>query len=176
MTHGPRPTASGAGLADGLQGIRRMNATPSIEHILIAHDFSENAEPALVYAVAIAEKFRARLTLMHAYQRPAYAYPESLVEDFDFETKVDRAAAKALEGVASRVRNAAIPVTVLLRKGTPSVEIVAAAEQTKADLIVMGTHGRRGLSRAVAGSVAESVVRTAACPVLTVHASQPRRA
>jgi nucleotide-binding universal stress UspA family protein len=153
-----------------------MNATPNIQHILVAHDFSENAEPALAYAVAIAEKFHSRLTLMHAYERPTYAYPESLIEDFEFETKVDRAAAKALEGVASRVRSAAIPITVLLRKGKPSAEIVAAAEQTKADLIVMGTHGRRGVSRALAGSVAESVVRTATCPVLTVHPSQPRHA
>jgi glycine betaine transporter len=151
-----------------------MNATPNIEHILVAHDFSDNAEPALAYAASLAEKFRARLTLMHAYEHPAYAYPESLVEDFDFETKVDRAAARALESVASRVRSAAIPVTVLLRKGTPSVEIVAAAEQAKADVIVMGTHGRRGLSRALVGSVAETVVRTASCPVLTVHASQTR--
>ena len=151
-----------------------MNTTPNIEHILVAHDFSDNAEPALAYAVSLAEKFRARLTLMHAYERPAYSYPESLVEDFDFETKVDRAAARALEGVAARVRSAAIPVTVLLRKGTPSVEIVAAAEQANADLIVMGTHGRRGLSRALVGSVAETVVRTAPCPVLTVHVPPAR--
>jgi nucleotide-binding universal stress UspA family protein len=53
------------------------------------------------------------------------------------------------------------------------VEILATAEQTKADLIVMGTHGRHGVGRALLGSVAEKVVRAAPCPVLTVHVSPP---
>jgi nucleotide-binding universal stress UspA family protein len=148
-----------------------MSPSPNIETILVPHDFSETTEPALAFAITIAAKFGARVTLVHAYERPSYAYPDSLVEDFDFETEVHRAALKALDGVAARIRTAAIPIAVLLRKGAPWVEIVAAAEQTKADLIVMGTHGRRGVSRALLGSVAEKVVRTAPCPVLTVHAA-----
>ena len=150
-----------------------MSPSPKIEHILVPHDFSEAAEPALAYALMLAEKFGARISLVHAYERPVYGYPESLVEDFDFETKIDIAARKALEGVAARARGGAIPIAVLLRKGTPWKEIVDAVGQANADLIVMGTHGRRGVSRALLGSVAEKVVRSASCPVLTVHVSVP---
>jgi nucleotide-binding universal stress UspA family protein len=148
-----------------------MSSPPNIEHIVVAHDFSETTDAALAYATTIAAKFAARITLMHAYQRPADGYPEGLVDDFDFSSRIESAAAKALEGVAARARSNAIPIAVVLRKGTPWIEIVTVAEQTKADLIVMGTHGRRGVSRALLGSVAEKVVRTASCPVLTVHAS-----
>lgn len=146
-----------------------MNPSPNIQHILVAHDFGDTAEPALVYATSIAEKFGARITILHAYERPAYGYPESLIEDFDFETQIERAAQKALDGVAERAKRAGVEITVLLRRGKPWMEIIAAAETIKADLIVMGTHARRGVARALLGSVAEKVVRSAPCPVLTVH-------
>jgi nucleotide-binding universal stress UspA family protein len=150
-----------------------MSPSPKIEHILVPHDFGEAGEPVLVYALMVAEKFGARVTLVHAYERPVYGYPESLVEDFDFETKIDTAARKALEGVAARICSSGVTIAALLRRGTPWVEILATAEQTKADLIVMGTHGRHGVARALLGSVAEKVVRAAPCPVLTVHVSHP---
>jgi nucleotide-binding universal stress UspA family protein len=60
-------------------------------------------------------------------------------------------------------------VSVVLRHGTPWTEIATVAREAKADLVVMGTHGRRGVARMLLGSVAERVVRTAPCPVLTVH-------
>jgi nucleotide-binding universal stress UspA family protein len=146
-----------------------MNSSPNIQHILVCHDFSETTEPALVYAVSIAEKFRARITILHAYERPAYSFPESLVEDFEFETKIERAARAALNAVAARAQRSGVEIGVKLKMGTPWKEIVAVAEETRADLIVMGTHGRRGVARALIGSVAERVVRSAPCPVLTVH-------
>jgi nucleotide-binding universal stress UspA family protein len=148
-----------------------MSPSLNLQHILVCHDFSETADPALAYAVSIAEKFRARITILHAYERPAYSFPESLVEDFDFETKIDRAARKALDAVAARARRGGIEIAVKLRMGTPWKEIVAAAEESRVDLVVMGTHGRRGVARALLGSVAEKVVRCAPCAVLTVHGS-----
>lgn len=150
-----------------------MSSSLNLQHILVCHDFSETADPALVHAVAIAEKFHARITILHAYERPAYSFPESLVEDFEFETKIERAARKALDAVAARAQRAGVEIAVRLRMGTPWKEIIAAAEESRADLVVMGTHGRRGVARALLGSVAEKVVRCAPCPVLTVHGPAP---
>ncbi len=83
---------------------------------------------------------------------------------------IESAARTALEGVASRARRSGREVDTLLRHGVAWVAINVAIEETKADLVVMGTHGRRGLVRALLGSVAgRKIVRTAACPVLTVH-------
>jgi nucleotide-binding universal stress UspA family protein len=146
-----------------------MTPSPQIAHILVAHDFGDTAEPALAYAIAIAEKFHARITILHAYERPAYAYPDTLVENFEFESQVQSAAKKALAGLADRAKAAGVELAVMLRQGAPWKEIVATATETKADLLVMGTHGRHGVPRALLGSVAEKVVRSAPCPVLTVH-------
>jgi len=86
-----------------------------------------------------------------------------------------RAAATALEGVAARTRKPGLEVHSVLRQGSAWSEINAAAKEEKADLVVMGTHGRHGLARALLGSVAEKVVRTAPCPVLTVHGPDSSR-
>lgn len=86
-----------------------------------------------------------------------------------FSSEIERAAASSLEDIKARLIHANTAVALSLRRGVPWVEITSAAAETKADLIVMGTHGRRGMARALLGSVAEKVVRTAPCPVLTVH-------
>jgi nucleotide-binding universal stress UspA family protein len=146
-----------------------MTSTPEIRHILVPHDFSDTAEHALSYAIVFAQKFGARITLLHAYEVPAYGYPDAFVASFELMSEVERAAQASLEVVKARAAAAKADVAVSLRCGNPWAEITAAAEETKADLIVMGTHGRRGFARALLGSVAEKVVRTAPCPVLTVH-------
>jgi nucleotide-binding universal stress UspA family protein len=136
-------------------------------HILVPHDFSDTAEHALSFAIAIAEKLGAHITLMHAYEIPAY--PDSVLMTAELAGSITRAALGALDAVAGRARRPGVEVQALLRQGRPWSEINAAANETHADLIVMGTHGRHGLARALIGSVAEKVVRTAPCPVLTVH-------
>jgi nucleotide-binding universal stress UspA family protein len=83
--------------------------------------------------------------------------------------QIQRAATTALDGVGSRAQRSGVKVDTVLRHGPAWSEILAVAAETKADLIVMGTHGRRGLARALLGSVAEKVVRTASCPVMTVR-------
>ena len=155
-----------------------MSPAPTIRHILVPHDFSDTAERALAYGVALAEKFGARLTVLHAYEVPAYAYPDAFIASFDFSSEIERAAASSLEDIKARMIHANANVVLSLRRGVPWVEITSAASETKADLIVMGTHGRRGIARALLGSVAEKVVRTAPCPVLTVHLpdSEPPKA
>lgn len=148
---------------------RHMNSTPDIRRILVPHDFSDTAERALSYAVTLSKKFGARLTVLHAYEVPTLGSSEALVASLEFATEIERVAGKALDEIAVRARQGGIDVETMLRRGTAWMEINATAEQTKADLIVMGTHGRKGVSRVLLGSVAEKVVRTAPCPVLTVH-------
>jgi nucleotide-binding universal stress UspA family protein len=78
----------------------------------------------------------------------------------------------ALDDVVARARAGSIGIDTLLREGSPALEIVGVADEIAADLIVMGTHGRRGVARALLGSVAEHVVRAGRAPVLTVHAQK----
>jgi nucleotide-binding universal stress UspA family protein len=145
-----------------------MNTVP--RHILVPHDFSDTAEHALAFAIALAEKLGAHITLMHAYEIPAY--PDSVLMTAELVGSIQRAAQGALEGVAARARRPGVDVRAVLREGRAWSEINATAAETHADLVVMGTHGRHGLARALIGSVAEKVVRTAPCPVLTVHAPE----
>jgi nucleotide-binding universal stress UspA family protein len=138
-------------------------------HILVPHDFSDTAEHALSFALDLASKLGAHITVMHAYELPSYAYPEGLALTAELTGNIQRAAQSALEGVLTRARRPGLEIEAQLRQGVAWREIEACAAEKKADLIVMGTHGRRGLARALLGSVAEKVVRTAPCPVLTVH-------
>jgi nucleotide-binding universal stress UspA family protein len=147
-----------------------MNSKPEIRRILVPHDFSEAAANALSYALGVSEKFGARVTVMHVYEIPAIGAAEALAAGVEFASVVERVTAKALERVASRARESNVDLDTELRTGTPWMEIITVAERMKADLIVIGTHGRKGVSRMLLGSVAEKVVRTAPCPVLTVHA------
>ena len=148
-----------------------MSATASIQHILVPHDFSETAEKAFDFALDLAGKLGARVTVLHAYEMPTYAFPEGPVLTVEMVAQIERAATTALEGVLSRATHRAPGVKVKsdLRQGAAWREIDEAATELKADLIVLGTHGRRGLARALLGSVAEKVVRTATVPVLTVR-------
>ena len=141
-------------------------------HILVPHDFSDTAEHALSFAVDLAGKLGAHITLVHAYDVPNYGYPDGVAVTVDVIGNIQRAAQSALDGVAARARRSGVEVDALLRQGAAWSEIDASAQETGADLIVMGTHGRHGLARALLGSVAEKVVRTAPCPVLTVRESQ----
>jgi nucleotide-binding universal stress UspA family protein len=145
--------------------------TTTIRHILVPHDFSETAENALSFAIDLASKLGARITVVHAYEIPTYNFADGLALTVEMVSDIQRAANAALEVIASRVRQSGLPVQPSLRQGPAWTEINAAAKETHADLIVMGTHGRHGLARALLGSVAEKIVRTAPCPVLTVHRS-----
>lgn len=152
-----------------------MTTAPPIKRILVPHDFSDTAQSALDYALDLAEKLGAGVTVVHAYEYPVLSYPEGPVITGDLLRQIQEAARTALRGVVSRARRPAVPIEATLREGPVWSEILGAAKDANADLIVIGTHGRRGLSRALLGSVAEKVVRTAPCPVLTVHAPANER-
>jgi nucleotide-binding universal stress UspA family protein len=146
-----------------------MDPHSPIRRILVPHDFGDTAERALTFALDLAAKLGAHVTVMHAYEVPAYAFPEGPVLSAEMAGNLERAARVALENVASRAGRGGVELDVVLRQGVAWSEIIALAKESGADLVVMGTHGRRGIARMLLGSVAEKVVRTAPCPVLTVH-------
>jgi nucleotide-binding universal stress UspA family protein len=148
-----------------------MSATSTIQHILVPHDFSETAEKAFDFALDLADKLGAHVTVLHAYEIPTYAFPEGPVLTVEMMAQIERAATTAIDGILSRAsrRSPGVKVKSTLRQGAAWREIDQAAVDLKADLIVLGTHGRRGIARALLGSVAEKIVRTASCPVLTVR-------
>jgi len=152
-----------------------MTAPVQIKRILVPHDFSDTAQCALSYALDLAEKFGAGITVVHAYEYPILSYPEGPALTGDLVRQIQTAAGSALDGVVSKARRPGVEIASALRQGPAWSEILAAANELKADLIVIGTHGRRGLSRALLGSVAERVVRSASCPVLTVHGPASER-
>jgi nucleotide-binding universal stress UspA family protein len=142
----------------------------AIKHILVAHDFGETAQLALDYALDLAVRLNARVTVVHAYEIPVYGFPEGFALTADVIGRIQEIASKALDGVVQHARRPGVEVGAMLRQGSAWSEIAAAASETNAGLVVIGTHGRRGLAHALLGSVAEKVVRTAPCPVLTVRA------
>jgi nucleotide-binding universal stress UspA family protein len=149
-----------------------MSPTSDIKHILVPHDFGDTAEHALAFALKLAEKFGARVTILHVTDVPSYAFPEGPAMTVQMMGEIERAARIALDAAVARARRPGVVVDGQIRQGPAWREIEAFARETKTDLIAIGTHGRRGLARALLGSVAEKVVRTAPCAVLTVHAPE----
>ena len=141
------------------------------QNILVPTDLSEGAEEALDYACELAKKFGAKLHLVNVIGIPTLGVPELGVAITS--TVIDsiiRDNQTALDKLAEQKRCKAQIGEVILRTGDARDVINQTAKELQCDLIVMGTHGRRGVSRALLGSVTETVVRTAPCPVLTVRA------
>lgn len=135
--------------------------------IMIAVDFEDASRRAIELAKELAAPLEASLVLVHAYDLPVYTYPglePSVLPGFHAE--VTTAARDALTALSREVGIS----DAMLREGDPVREILAAAHERGATMIVMGTHGRRGLAHAILGSVAERVIRQADLPVLTVRA------
>jgi nucleotide-binding universal stress UspA family protein len=134
-----------------------------LKKILVPVDFSECSTKALQYAIPLAKQFDAELTLLHVVQ-PYPAVPEM----YPVSAESGRDADKELE-VLQRTTCDAVASQTCLRVGTPHLEIVRAAKELGADLIVISTHGHTGLAHVFLGSTAERVVRHAGCPVLVVR-------
>jgi nucleotide-binding universal stress UspA family protein len=138
------------------------------KHIVVATDFGECSERALDLALELASKFESELTLIHSWEAPAYA--GGLYMAVDIVTPIEEAAVAELDRATVELKLRMPNAKSMIRSGPAWEEIIAAATLLHSDLIVLGTHGRRGLNRALIGSVAEKVVRMATVPVLTVHA------
>jgi nucleotide-binding universal stress UspA family protein len=151
-------------------------AEEKIRTILTPTDFSEGAARALGWARTLAQACGAKIVLLHVVDLAAAwmpvgglgsipaPVPPDVIEQF---TKAAQAALDAMAGGASEVTQR------LLRNGHPREVILEVANAVRADVIVMGTHGRRGFSHLFIGSVAEHIVRHAPVPVLTVRTPEP---
>jgi nucleotide-binding universal stress UspA family protein len=140
------------------------------KRILVATDFSETADAALDYAVALAKELHASVVVLHAYDLPVYGFPSgALVASAEMASRIMTGAQEALDAACKARANSGVDLSQVVRQGVAWEEVHRVAEETNADLIVIGTHGRKGLSRALLGSVAEKIIRTATRPVLTIH-------
>jgi nucleotide-binding universal stress UspA family protein len=143
--------------------------------ILVPHDFSNSANHAAALARDVAAKFGARLILLHVTEVPTGISIDTAVVPSPGAAPIslrDYANANAndhLADLAARLEKDGAVVSSQVAVGNAVDEILRVAAEEKADLIVMGTHGRTGLRHLVAGSVTEKVVRTSPAPVLTVR-------
>jgi nucleotide-binding universal stress UspA family protein len=143
--------------------------------ILVATDLTPASEPALEAALALAQTLGAQITALHVLDAPLesgkWFLPES-PELVAFRAAIDREQENIHEQLAAQLASLAqgsVSATAIVRNGNPVDTIVGVADEIGADLVVVGTHGRRGIQHALLGSVAERVVRTASQAVLTVR-------
>jgi universal stress protein A len=142
-----------------------------IRHILAPTDFSELSNQGLKSALELAQSFGAKLLLLHVVEPPSYPL-EGIVPSHLGATLLDdleRQASREFAQMLPETQGSKLDVARRVVVGIPYRKIVEVAAGENADLIVMTTHGRTGLSHLVMGSVAEKIVRTAACPVLTIR-------
>lgn len=155
-----------------------------IRKILVPTDFSACAEEALDYALELARALGASVEVCHCGPTPDYHVPAlvspamrtaaaDLVAQLAAMTEASRHELDDL--IARRSATAGAPLSGCSVDGDPDEGITRRAAEGGADLIVIGSHGRRGLSRVLLGSVTERVVRHAPCPVLVVHPRKPER-
>jgi nucleotide-binding universal stress UspA family protein len=141
----------------------------SFKHILVPTDFTKSSAAALELAIGIAKVFDAKLTLLHVWELPIYPYMDFMLNS-SVISEVEDAANKGLARAVEQLRKTVPEAQGKLKNGLPWQSILEAVDELGADLVVMGTHGRHGLSRLTLGSVAERVVRLSHVAVLTVHA------
>lgn len=147
-----------------------------LRRILVPTDFTETSDRALDWALNLAARLGSSVvTVMHAYEIPILGFPDgALIATPEIASRISDAARAALDRTVAKSNHRGVPLDSVLRDGVAYEEINAVAEAMNADLIVIGTHGRRGLARALLGSVAENVIRTSTRPVVTIHGPRDR--
>jgi nucleotide-binding universal stress UspA family protein len=143
----------------------------TIETIVVPLDLTEPLEEMAEWAIEWAERAQARLVFfhvlppVHAYASPVFIEPSTFDEQYNVARKY---AEERMRSLAARARERGVEATVHVRLGTPAEEILSLAQDFGAGLIIVGTHGRKGLAHVILGSTAEKVVRLAQCPVFVV--------
>jgi universal stress protein A len=145
-----------------------------LQKILVATDFSEHSLVALKYTSALAEAFRADVLVCHVLERPDFLaqlppvgegyFPPNLPEIQEKQARIHTEQQLAQTGLSN--------ARVVIRVGTPYLEVVNTAKEENVDLVIVGTHGRSAIAQLLLGAVAEKVVRLAPCPVLTVRSGE----
>jgi nucleotide-binding universal stress UspA family protein len=158
--------------AEQKEGAPSMPVT--LERILVPVDFSDCSLDALEYAAGMAQQAKASVMLLHVLEPVSYGL------DFDLghirsREDVRESWTKRLEELAATHQHPNMRIEYRLRGGFPADSILDAARTLPCDLIVMGTHGRRGISHTISGSVVEAVLRKAHCPVIAVRSPKAIR-
>jgi nucleotide-binding universal stress UspA family protein/mono/diheme cytochrome c family protein len=149
--------------------------TPDIKRILVPLDFSAASRRALDYAAGVARKFEASLHLVHVCETPSMmtaSMDAYAIAYADWNQRLGEEAERELVKTSRSLKGIVVTTEVLFGRAAPA--IIEAAETNAADLIVMGTHGHGAVMHVLMGNVAERVVRTAPCPVLTVREPRER--
>ena len=144
-----------------------------LRHILMATDLSAYSKEALDYAIYLAQSLKADLYLLHVFEIPQFSHagvsPSMQPEVHKWIGQVSQQESKKLQTLVKKIRQHGVKVSGIFQQGKPFLEILKTAGKIKADLIVLGTHGRTGMAHVMMGSVAEKVVRQSSCPVFTVR-------
>ena len=148
--------------------VSRITMQP-FKHILAATDFSEPSQKAVRLATQLARNFKASLTLVHVFEYPRALYSPAALYAGDLVEPVLEEVESTMEEMIRSISRDVPLVSAKIRQGVPYEQILAAAKESGADLIVMGTRGRTGIAHVMLGSVAEKVVRLSPVPVLTVR-------
>ena len=145
---------------------------PEIKLILCPVDFSEFSVMAYRHALSLAEHYRARLVAQHIvelWQHPAAGFAATAGDYEGFCQALVERGKDQLQGFVKSYTHDEIQPELVVHEGTAPDAILSFADAQKVDVIVMGTHGRRGFDRLMLGSVTDRVMRSANCPVLAVH-------
>lgn len=138
--------------------------------ILVASDCGHAASSALDWTVGFAQALGARVLVVHVYGLPLVGLPDAtLMVNAETAARLSNEAQAALDAEVARVQGRGVVVAGILREGDPRDEVPALAASEGVDIIVVGSHGRRGVARALLGSVAEDLVRRSSIPVLVVR-------
>jgi len=145
-------------------------ASKLFHRIVVPTDFSDCAEEAWALAQRIASTLGSEVVLVHVFVEPPLYGEPPLTPDATWQVFENRKwVEEELEKWAAAARKKGAAVRPVIRMGSAPEQIVELATSERADLVVMGTHGRGGVSRVLLGSVADRVIRLAPCPVLTVR-------
>lgn len=146
-----------------------------IKKILVAYDMERQAQASLETAVAIAKNEQSEITIITSIKVPDYVLRNlslsskpGAVKNVDKIIRADYE--KKLDLAAEQVKKEGIPVKTILTEGSPGEAIIDFSAQEHADLIIVGSHNRKGLSKAVLGSVSSYVVQNANCAVMIIKA------
>jgi nucleotide-binding universal stress UspA family protein len=153
---------------------------PAPSRILVPVDLSEGSLALIDYAIQLATPFKASLEIIHTWEPPQYVAPDLLVaapgwNSQSLEQVAVDGASKELNALVAKVKSPPVPIQHRVVVGEATSTVLRVAEEGKHDLIIMGTHGRRGLPRLLLGSVAQKIVARAHCPVLTLHLYEPAK-
>jgi nucleotide-binding universal stress UspA family protein len=142
-----------------------------VKRLVVATDFSDDADRALAVAIRFARAFGAEVELVHVYPMAAAGVTSPIPGVVPMPPPgpdILDGIQRALDARAIRVRDAGVECLTANPQGNAADEIVAHANRVAADLIVTGTHGRSGIRKVLLGSVAERVLSKARCPVLVI--------